>query len=84
MITIPQARCPRCGETWSPRVPQPKRCPNGSCSQLWPLGREAVVIPAPVSCPKCFETWNPRVERPRKCPSCSMRWPLGRPEDGPN
>lgn len=28
VVELPRVKCPRCGYSWVPRVPNPRRCPR--------------------------------------------------------
>ena len=34
-ITLPQCICLRCGYKWTPRIPNPRQCPNPECRSIY-------------------------------------------------
>jgi len=39
-MKLPQLTCPKCGYKWTPRVPQPKKCPACGYRLKWNQNNE--------------------------------------------
>ena len=62
--------CPRCGNAWTPRVENPKECPN--CKYRLKYGAYTT-ISKDYTCVQCSHTWKSRRKDeadPNNCPKC--------------
>ena len=76
-MELPTCTCTRCEIVWTPRTPDPKKCPACN-SPYWntPRSRQPgrVARPrTPCTCLRCGANWRPVEAHPKMCPKCRSR-----------